>query len=99
MVKEKKLSLKKTRAGGKKAEEDFIEEPERKIRAKLGGVFPWEKPEVNERVVKVFNLRLPEPEFLKIKYLVKWSDFNSMHDFCLQAIREKLEENLSEIIE
>ena len=93
----KKLTLKK-RTDKEKAKQEFIEEPERKIKEKSEYQFPWDAPEVNERVIKVFNVRLPEPDHLKIRWIVKKSnEFNSVHEFFLKTIQDKIREEISKI--
>ncbi len=54
--------------------------------------FPWEKPGVSDRVIKAFNLRFPEPEFLKLKFVVERSIFKSVHAFCLDAVQKARDE-------
>ncbi len=56
---------------------------------------PWEDPQVRDDVLKVYNLRLPEPYLLKLKYIAAHTP-DSMHQFCigvlLPAIDKKVEE-------
>jgi hypothetical protein len=45
-------------------------------------ILPWEEPGVREDVVKQYNLRLPEPDLLKLRYVVedrKSTRLNSSH--------------------
>lgn len=46
---------------------------------------PWEDPKVREDVLKVYNLRLPEPYLLKLKYIAEHTP-DSMQKFCLDAL-------------
>jgi hypothetical protein len=46
---------------------------------------PWEDPRVREDVLKVYNLRLPEPYLLKLKYIAEHTP-DSMQKFCLDAL-------------
>lgn len=47
--------------------------------------YPWEDPKVREDVLKVYNLRLPEPYILKLKYIAEHTP-DSMQKFCLDAL-------------
>lgn len=57
--------------------------------------YPWEAPGVRADVAKVFNLRLPEPDLLKLKYIAEHTP-ESMQQFCqrvlLPAIAAKIQE-------
>mgnify|MGYP000861114576 CR=1 FL=1 len=47
--------------------------------------YPWDAPGVRTDVAKVFNLRLPEPDLLKLKYIAEHTP-KSMQSFCLDAL-------------
>lgn len=103
MQKNKKMSLKQPIVD-EKAKENFVNEPENRIakvekNAQSQIIFPWEQPEVNERVITSFNLRLPEPVKFKIEWIVKNSlEYKSMHDFSMKAVIQKIEEELKKLI-
>lgn len=63
--------------------------------AKAAMVYPWEEAGVRDDVTKVYNVRLPEPYLLKLKYIAEHTP-GSMHKFCLDnlltAIDAKIEE-------
>ena len=46
---------------------------------------PWNAPKVRDDMLKVYNLRLPEPYFLKLKFIAERTP-GSMHKFCLDAL-------------
>jgi hypothetical protein len=46
---------------------------------------PWDAPGVREDVTRVYNLRLPEPYLLKLKYIAEHSP-RSMQRVCLDAL-------------
>lgn len=46
---------------------------------------PWNAPKVRDDMLKVYNLRLPEPYFLKLKFIAEHTP-GSMHKFCLDAL-------------
>ena len=41
----------------------------RRMQRKLAPSAPWEDPQVRDDVLKVYNLRLPEPYLLKLKHI------------------------------
>ena len=66
---------------------------------KKENLMPWEAPEVNERVIKSFNLRLSEPDFLKLKFVASRSIDKSVHAFCLRVLMDEVKKKLSENLE
>ena len=55
---------------------------------------PWD--EANERIIKVFNLRLPEPLHEKLKH-VAYQDRVSVHEFCLRAVSAAVDKRLKQL--
>lgn len=96
----KKMSLKQPDVDLEKARTAFVEEPETKITKKRhASNYPWQQEGINERVILQFPLRLPEPLKLKLEWVVKNSlEYRSMHDLCLRAITEKIDEELKKIM-
>jgi len=47
--------------------------------------YPWQHPKVRDDVQKVYNLRLPEPYLLKLKFIAGNTP-GSMQRFCLDAL-------------
>ena len=94
----KKMSLKQPSIDVEKAKKAFVDEPEAKITKKnkpLESIYPWQQDGVSERVITPFNLRLPEPLKLKLEWIAKNSvEYRSMHDLCMKAVVQKLEEEL-----
>jgi hypothetical protein len=63
------------------------------------GLLPWEAEDVNENVIKPFNLRLNQPDSLKVKFIVKNSpQYKSKHDFCMQVVQAAIEGELEKMI-
>jgi len=60
--------------------------------------FPWENPIVRKDVTRLFNLRLSEPDWLKLKYLAERSGV-SMHAFCLDILIPTMQRRLKKILE
>lgn len=46
---------------------------------------PWQHPRVRDDVLKVYNLRLPEPYLLKLRYIAGNTP-GSMQRFCLDTL-------------
>ena len=59
--------------------------------------YPWEEPGVREDVIKVYNLRLPEPYLLKLKYIAENTP-DSMHKFCLKVLQNAIDKKIEELL-
>ena len=59
--------------------------------------YPWQEPGVRGDVTKVYNLRLPEPYLLKLKYIAENTP-DSMHKFCLNVLQDAIDEKIEELI-
>lgn len=60
--------------------------------------FPWNNPVVRDDVTKLFNLRLSEPDWLKLKYIADRSN-QSMHTLCLDVLIPFIHKKLKKILE
>lgn len=58
---------------------------------------PWEVQGVREDVLKVYNLRLPEPYLLKLKYIAENTP-DSMQKFCLDALLPAIEAKIEQLV-
>jgi len=58
------------------------------------GQFPWN--EAKERVVIPFNLRLPEPVQLKLRYMAENTPL-SMHAFVMQVLEESVDREIKRL--
>lgn len=80
--------------------ENFIAGAERRreeLRAQPSGQpMPWDDPKVREDVLKVYNLRLPEPYLLKLKYIAEQTP-DSMHKFCLEVLLPAIDAKIDEL--
>ena len=57
--------------------------------------FPWEAPGVTPEIIKPFSLRIPQPDKLKVKYIVENSlEYRSIQDFFMKAILKQVEKDL-----
>lgn len=59
-------------------------------------VYPWQEDWVREDVTKVYNLRLPEPYLLKLKYISDHTE-NSMQAFCLKIIQKAIDDKIAQL--
>jgi hypothetical protein len=88
-----------TRKPKKQSADNFISGAENSGSAKTvqTEIFPWEEPGVREDVLKTFVLRLPEPEWLKLKYIAANTP-DSMQAFCLKHVLKAIDKQLDDMI-
>lgn len=92
----------KSRLPGKKSSdiEAFISGAEDKttkhVIVKKATAYPWEEPGVREDVTKIYNLRLPEPYLLKLKYIAENTP-GSMQKFCLHILQDAIDAKIEEM--
>jgi len=60
-------------------------------------LYPWEEPRVREDVKKNLPIRLPEPLYMKLKYIADHTPY-SMNSFILEKLTEEIEEELNLLI-
>ena len=58
--------------------------------------YPWDAPGVRVDVAKVFNLRLPEPYLLKLKYIAEHTP-GSMQNFCLDVLLPAIDTQIKKL--
>lgn len=73
------------------AVEPSIRPPDTTVKA-----YPWQEQNVRADVCKVYNLRLPEPYLMKLKYIAEHTP-NSMQKFCLGILQEAIDEKIAEL--
>ena len=73
---------------GSRAEKQFIEGK--------GQGLPWS--DADERVIKAFNLRLPEPLHTKLQFIAEHTP-HSIHSFIMEAVEEAVERELESLIQ
>jgi hypothetical protein len=59
--------------------------------------YPWEAPGIRADVAKVYNVRLPEPYLLKLKYIANHTP-NSMQQFCLKSLLPAIDAQIEALI-
>ncbi len=58
--------------------------------------YPWEASGVRNDITKVYNLRLPEPYLLKLKYISEHTP-HSMQKFCIDVIMPAIDAKIQEL--
>ena len=58
--------------------------------------FPWEDPMVREDVLRMVSIRLPEPEYLKLKWLCEQERY-SMQQYLLNAVISHIDNNIAQL--
>lgn len=89
-----KPKLKQTEAT-QAAVKNFIEGAEEE---KNNDVLPWEAPAVRPDMTKVFNLRLPEDVYLKLKYLSENQRRRSMQSICMDALEPVIDAEIEALL-
>jgi hypothetical protein len=64
--------------------------------SKASDVYPWQELGVRDDVLKTYNLRLPEPYLLKLKYIAEHTP-NSMQKFCLNVVEDAIDKKIEEL--
>ena len=80
------------KSGSLSIEKNKIEEEE-----DLSFIFPWEEKNIRSDVHKVFNLRLPETYYMKLKYLSE-KEKESHHKIIMNIICPEIDKKIKEII-
>lgn len=57
---------------------------------------PWEASSIRDDVMKVFNLRLPEPYMLKLRYIAEHGS-RSMQRFCHDTLFPAIDEEIDRL--
>lgn len=57
---------------------------------------PWDDPGIRDDVLKLYNLRLPESYFIKLKYIADHTP-GSMQKFCLDALLPAIDEKIEQL--
>ncbi|HIP83854.1 MAG TPA: hypothetical protein EYH36_02375 [Desulfocapsa sulfexigens] len=59
-------------------------------------VYPWEEPHIREDVKKNLPLRIPEPLYMKLKYIADHTPY-SMNSFILERLTSEIEEEVASL--
>lgn len=79
------------------AVKNFIEAADKN--AEDDDVLPWEASGVRPDMTKVFNLRLPEDVYLKLKYLSDNQRRRSMQSICMDALEPVIDAEIAALLE
>jgi hypothetical protein len=96
------MSNLKSRLPGKTKQDldNFLTGAEAKVEVKKpqkqNASYPWEEAGIRDDVIKVYNLRLPEPYLLKLKYIAEHTP-DSMQTFCLNVVEEAIDKKIKEL--
>lgn len=60
--------------------------------------YPWDEPHVNEKFLQPVSLRVPQPLYLKLKWLAENTPKTSMHRICIDSIEGVVEHEVSAMI-
>lgn len=61
-------------------------------------VYPWEDPRIREDVKKNLPLRLPEPLYMKLKYIADHTPY-SMNSFILERLSQEIEDEIQSLLQ
>lgn len=67
-------------------------EPSRRRASKL----PWQEPAVRDDVLRTYNLRVPEPYLLKLRYIAEHTP-QSMQQFCMGVLLPAIDKKIAEL--
>ncbi len=73
-------------------------EPQTSPTTAANEILPWKGPGVREDVVKQYNLRLPEPELLKLRFVVEKQRAKSINSYILTILLPQLDADVAELM-
>ncbi|WP_457572928.1 hypothetical protein [Desulfolithobacter sp.] len=92
----KKTTLRSAPARKKKTDLDAFAAAAGSSRTETDTVYPWEEPHVRDDVMKNLPIRLPEPLYLKLKFIADNSPY-SMNSFIIERIIPEIEKEIAEL--
>lgn len=98
MATKKKSTLRSTPARKTDADLDEFASGAGKRGAKQAINYPWEEPHIREDVKKNLPLRIPEPLYMKLKYIADHTPY-SMNSFILERLTNEIEEEVDRLTE
>ncbi len=96
MADKKKIPLRSTPARRKDTDLDKFAAGVGRHNSKKEEVYPWEEPHIREDVKKNLLLRIPEPLYMKLKYIAEHTPY-SMNSFILDRLTEEIEEEVTRL--
>ncbi|TKB06459.1 hypothetical protein [Desulforhopalus sp. IMCC35007] len=97
MAENKKSVLRSTPTIKKTSDLDKFAAAAGKDSVAVDKVYPWEDPRIREDVKKNLPLRLPEPLYMKLKYIADHTPY-SMNSFILEKLTEEIEEEIQSLL-
>ncbi len=96
MAEKKKTPLRSTPNRKKEIDLDAFAAGAGKSKVASETIYPWEEPHIREDVKKNLPIRLPEPLYLKLKYIADKTPY-SMNSFILERLTEEIEEEITRL--
>ena len=97
VAEKKKTALRSTPAIKKDADLDKFAAGAGRYSSKKQEIYPWEEPHIREDVKKTLPLRIPEPLYMKLKYIAEQTPY-SMNSFIMERLTEEIEEEVARLI-
>lgn len=94
MADKKKTPLRSTPTRKKDADLDRFAAGAGKYPRKKEEKYPWEEAHVREDVKKNLPLRIPEPLYMKLKYIADHTPY-SMNSFILERLTAEIEDEIA----
>lgn len=98
MATRKKSTLRSTPTRKSDADLDAFAAGAGKRETKQDIIYPWEEPHIREDVKKNLPLRIPEPLYMKLKYIADKTPY-SMNSFILERLTPEIEEEIVNLTE
>ncbi len=89
MADKKKTPLRSTPARKKDTDLDKFAAGAGKNSSTKEEIYPWEEPHIREDVKKNLPLRIPEPLYMKLKYIADHTPY-SMNSFILERLTDEI---------
>ena len=96
MAEKKKTPLRSTPSRKKEMDLDAFAAGAGKGKSSCETVYPWQEPHIREDVKKNLPIRLPEPLYMKLKFIAEHTPY-SMNSFILERLTEEIEEEITRL--
>ncbi len=96
MADKKKTSLRSTPKIKADADLDKFAAGAGRYSTKKKVVYPWDEPYIREDVKKNLPLRIPEPLYMKLKYIAEHTPY-SMNSFILERLTKEIEQEVTRL--
>jgi hypothetical protein len=93
VAEKKKTPLRSTPSRKKEMDLDAFAAGAGKGKSASETVYPWQEPHIREDVKKNLPIRLPEPLYMKLKYIAEHTPY-SMNSFILERLTEEIEKEI-----